>query len=128
VAGGECDCIIFTLISIVAVGYAALSRGAIPPNADAPAGAEKFIARTDLRAVLHSDAPRQSNPIVSTDANLIAGIRLYATRCVICHGSVAANDRRSLGANTPKLHKLAINGVEDDPEGWTSWKAKHGIR
>jgi thiosulfate dehydrogenase len=121
--------IIFTLISIAAVGYVALSRGAIPANADAPASAaEKFIAGTDLRAVLHADAPRQSNPIVLTDANLIAGIRLYATHCVICHGSVAGKPSPIARGEYPKPPQFAINGVEDDPEGWTFWKIKHGIR
>ncbi|HZT25971.1 MAG TPA: cytochrome c [Pseudolabrys sp.] len=28
----------------------------------------------------------------------------------------------------PQPPQLAKHGVEDDPEGWTFWKIKHGVR
>src|SRR5579872_6205969 len=82
--------IIFTLVALAAAGYFALTSGAVPANADAPPGAlEQFIAGTDLQAVLQREAPKEANPVPLTDANLIAGIRLYGTHCTICHGTAA---------------------------------------
>jgi len=122
---------IVTLLAAAGLGYAALRTGAIPANADATPGAmENFIAGTDLRAVLDNDAPRGSNPVSLTDAGLIEGIHLYATHCAICHGTAAGDASASAIAKGeyPKPPQLATDGVEDDPQGWTFWKIKHGIR
>ena len=121
--------IIVTLLVAAGVGYAALRTGAIPANADAQPGAlEKFVAGTDLRAALDNDAPKGSNPVALTDANLIDGIHLYATHCAICHGTAAGDASAIAKGEYPKPPQLASDGVEDDPEGWTFWKIKHGIR
>jgi len=113
------------------LGYAVLYDGAIPANADAQPGAlEEFLAGTGLRAVLRNDAPRQANPVALTDANLIAGIQLYSAHCSACHGTAAENAAPSAIAKGeyPAPPQLASAGVEDDPQGWTFWKIKHGIR
>ena len=123
--------IIITLLVIAGVGYTALRTGVIPANADAQPGVlENFAARTDLRAVLDNDAPKGPNPVSLSDVNLIDGIRLYAANCMICHGTAAGAASASPVAKGeyPKPPQLATDGVEDDPEGWTFWKIKHGIR
>ena len=91
---------------------------------------EHFIAGTDLDAVLRNEAPKEPNPVALTDANLIAGIQLYGTHCAICHGTAAGSAAPSPIAKGeyPQPPQLASDGVEDDPEGWTFWKIKHGIR
>ena len=84
--------IVTTLVVGAAVGYATLWTGAIPANADArPGSLEKFVAETDLRAVMRNDAPKGSNPVALTDASLIDGIHLYAAHCAICHGTAAGD-------------------------------------
>ena len=121
--------IIVTILVAAGVGYAALRTGAIPANADAqPGSLENFIAGTDLRAVLDKEAPKEANPVPLTDANLIDGIRLYAPRCAICHGRADGKESALAKGEYPKPPQLATDGVEDDPEGWTFWKIKYGIR
>ena len=123
--------IIFCAVVAAVGGYAVLYSGAIPANADAqPGSLEKFVAGIGLRAVLRNDAPRQPNPVPLTDANLIAGIRLYSTHCSVCHGTAAGNAAPPAIAKGeyPAPPQLASAGVEDDPQGWTFWKIKHGIR
>jgi thiosulfate dehydrogenase len=123
--------VIVTLVAAAAVGYGVLRTGVIPANADArPGQLEKFVARTDLRAVLGNEAPKGPNPVPLTDANLIAGIRLFGQHCAICHGTAVGNAAPSAIAKGeyPAPPQLATNGVEDDPQGWTFWKIKHGIR
>jgi len=123
--------IVITLLVAAGVGYATLRIGAIPANADAqPGPLETFVAETALQATLRNDAPKGPNPVSLTDANLIDGIHLYATHCAICHGTAAGDAAASAIAKGeyPKPPQLATDGVEDDPEGWTFWKIKHGIR
>ena len=91
---------------------------------------EKYAARNSLRATLAAEAPKGPNPVEATDANLIAGIELYRTHCVVCHGSAKGKSAMSAIAKGeyPSAPQLASDGVEDDPQGRTFWKIKHGIR
>ena len=123
--------IIFTLLVALGAGYAVLSSGAISANADAPPSAlETVIANMSLDATLRNEALKINNPIARTDANLISGIELYGTHCAICHGTSAGDASASSIAKgeNPKPPQLATDGVEADPESWTYWKVKHGIR
>ena len=100
-------------------------------NGDAkPLPLEGWAARTALHATLEREAPKDSNPVALSDANLIAGIGLYAKNCAICHGT--AKGDASITPIAKGLYipppQLATDGVEDDPEGYTFWKVKHGIR
>ena len=65
-----------------------------------------------------------------TDTNLIDGIKLYSDHCAICHGTqngAASASPVAIGLY-PRPPQLATDGVEDDPEGVSFWKIKHGIR
>jgi thiosulfate dehydrogenase len=118
---------------LVACGacYLVLTNGVISAAADSePSGLERWLAETSLDATLRRDAPVYPNPVADNDTNLDAGIRLYATHCAICHGTAAGDSAPTAIAEgeNPKPPQLASEGVEDDPEGWTFWKIKHGIR
>ncbi len=113
------------------VGYVAVESGMIPANADAKPGAiEEWVAGTALQATLQTQAPPGPNPIALSDAHLTQGLKLYAQNCVVCHGSAkgAAATSWIAKGEYPAPPQLATDGVEDDPEGWTFWKIKHGIR
>ena len=118
------------LVALIGV-YVVLQSGLIPANADAkPGGLELWAAGTSLNATLRRQAPTQANPVALTDANLTAGIGLYAQHCAICHGTAAGDASASPIAKGlyPAPPQLATDGVEDDPEGVSYWKIKHGIR
>jgi thiosulfate dehydrogenase len=122
------------LVTLLAAGvafYVIIATGSIPAGADSgPLPLEHWAARTSLRATLASESPKGPNPVALTDANLIAGIRLFGEHCAICHGTAAGNASASPVARGeyPRPPQLATDGVEDDPEGWTYWKIDHGIR
>lgn len=125
--------IIIGAVGVVAIaailGYAAVKAGMMPANADGrPWRIERWAARTSLQATLRREAPSSPNPVPLNDANLTAGIKLYAQNCAVCHG--AANAERSAIAKGlyQKPPQLAKDGVEDDPDGITYWKVAHGIR
>jgi len=111
--------------------YALLHSGMIPANADAkPGGLELWMAGTSLDATLDRYAPKEQNPVALTDQNLLEGVRLFAGNCAVCHGSAkGANSPSPIAKGEyPRPPQLATDGVEDDPEGDSFWKIKHGIR
>ena len=111
--------------------YFLVRSGSIPANADATPGAlETWMARTSLDATLRRDAPTGQNPVQATEQNLLVAVRLFAENCAVCHGSGkhAASPSPIAKGLYQKPPQLASDGVEDDPEGVSFWKIKHGIR
>ncbi len=122
---------LLTVAAALLAGYLLLVGGRIPANADAtPGRLETWMAGTSLDATLAREAPKDANPVPVSDANLIEGINLYAQHCALCHGTAAGDSSASPVAKGlyPRPPQLATDGVEDDPEGVSFWKIKHGIR
>jgi thiosulfate dehydrogenase len=120
-----------TLAVAVTGAYMLLRSGLIPANADAiPSRLETWMAHTSLDATLSRDAPQGHNPVALTEGNLLDGVYLFAQNCTVCHGSAKGDASPSPVAEGlyPKPPQLASEGVEDDPEGDSFWKIKHGIR
>jgi thiosulfate dehydrogenase len=119
-------------LAVALIGaYSLVQSGLIPANADAkPGRLETWMARTSLDATLQRDAPKEQNPVELSEQNLLDGVHLYAQNCAVCHGS--AKGTASLSPIAKGLYQkppqLATDGVEDDPEGVSFWKIKHGIR
>lgn len=123
--------VIVTILVALIGAYALLQSGFIPANADAkPGGLELWAAGTSLNATLRNQAPGGPNPVALSDPNLIEGVALYGQHCAICHGTAAGKSSASPVAKGlyPAPPQLADDGVEDDPDGVTYWKIKHGIR
>jgi mono/diheme cytochrome c family protein len=118
-----------TVLAGLLGAYLFIATGSMPANADSPPPAvERWIAHTSLRASIQREAPKGPNPQAFTDENLAAGIKLYAANCLVCHGAAdgkASHIAQGLFQHAPQL---AEDGVEDDPEGETYWKVRHGIR
>jgi thiosulfate dehydrogenase len=119
-------------IGIVLIGgFILVESGLIPANADAkPGWLETWMAGTSLDATLSRLAPKEQNPVELTDQNLLEGVHLFAQNCAVCHGSAKGDKAASPIAKGlyQKPPQLATDGVEDDPEGESFWKIKHGIR
>ncbi len=118
-----------TLVVIGLCAYLGVKAGFMPANADGkPLPLERWAARVSLHATLDRDEPKTSNPVALDDTNLIAGIKLYAADCAVCHGAADAQPSHIALGLYQKPPQLAKDGVEDDPEGETYWKVDHGIR
>ena len=123
--------VLLTLAVALIGAYALVQSGLIPANADAkPGQLETWMARTSLNATLRRDAPKDQNPVALTEQNLLNGVHLFAQNCAVCHGSAKGDASSSPIAKGlyQKPPQLATNGVEDDEEGVSFWKIKHGIR
>lgn len=127
--------ILLGMLLALAVGVlgalAVVRSGRLPANADAPPGQiETWLASTSLDATLAREAPTGANPVAPTDQNLTEGVHLFARNCAVCHGSAKGSASPSPIARGlyQKPPQFGTDGVEDDPEGMSFWKIKHGIR
>jgi len=123
--------VVLTLAVALIGAYALVPSGLIPANADAtPGRLETWMAHTSLDATLRRDAPKGQNPLALTEQDLLDGVHLFAQNCAVCHGSAkgAASPSPIAKGLYHKPPQLATDGVEDDPEGVSFWKIKHGIR
>lgn len=121
--------VVATIVVLGIGAYLGIKAGMMPANADSkPSKLERWAARTSLAATIARNASTAPPPIAPTDENLIAGIRLYAADCAICHGASDAKPSRIARGLYQRPPQLAEDGVEDDPEGETYWKIEHGIR
>ena len=123
--------VVLTIVVALIGGYCLILSGLIPANADAkPGRLESWMAHTSLRATLNRDAPKDPNPVALTDQNLLDGLHLYADHCGVCHGTAkgAASISPIAKGFYQEAPQLASDGVEDDADGVTFWKVKHGIR
>jgi thiosulfate dehydrogenase len=105
-------------LAVALIGaYALVQSGLIPASADA-------------KPTLRREAPKDQNPVALTEQNLLNGVHLFAQNCAVCHGSAKGDASSSPIAKGlyQKPPQLATEGVEDDPDGVSFWKIKHGIR
>ena len=122
--------VLITVAVMLLGGFIGVTQGLlIPANADAaPSKLERWAASKSLHATLAREASSSPNPMAPTDANMVAGIKLYAANCAACHG-VADGAPTTLAVGLYQhAPQLAKDGVEDDPAGVTYWKIEHGIR
>ncbi len=123
--------VVLTLAVALIGAWLLVRSGLIPANADSPPSwLETWMASTSLDATMRREAPQEPNPVALTDVNLDEGVHLFAQNCAVCHGSAKGESSRSPIAEGlyQKPPQLATDGVEDDPEGYSFWKIKHGIR
>lgn len=123
--------VVATIVLGLLAGYLVIRSGLVPANADAePGGLELWAAGTSLNATLGREAPKGPNPVALTDEHLIEGIKIYGDHCAICHGTAVGDASASPVAKGlyPKPPQLATEGVEDDADGVSYWRIKHGVR
>lgn len=123
--------VVVSILVLLIGAYLLLQSGLIPANADAePGGLEVWAAHVSLGATLRREAPTGVGPVALTDANLKDGVKLYLAHCSFCHGTARSDAPPTPLAKGlyPKPPQFVTDGVEDDPEGVTFWKIKHGIR
>lgn len=97
-------------------------------TASSPMLFEKWAAHTALHARVKREAPSQS-PISASEANLLAGAKIYRDDCAVCHGlkgQPRTHIAQGMFPSPPQL--LRGKGVTDDPAGHTFWKVANGIR
>ncbi len=120
--------IFFTIAVIVVGGLTYLLLGFAPTNADArPSRTESWIASGALDTSMEKRAPRLSNPVPPTDANLIDGMKIYTMNCALCHGGLDKKPSPLHSSFYPPPPQLVLDPL-DDPEWHIFYAIRTGVR
>jgi mono/diheme cytochrome c family protein len=117
------------LIALPLIGFFYLRLGYAPVATSAPPlPMERYITQTALNARIDKELPK-NEPVAATEADFLAGARIYREDCAVCHG-LPAQPKSAIakGMFPPPPHLFEGKGVTDDPAGETYWKVKNGIR
>lgn len=111
-------------------GLAFVKLGGMPvATSGGPLPFERSLARMAIHAAIkdHEDTP---SPIALSEEALVAGAKIYAADCAVCHGrpdQPASAIAKGMFPDPPQLFD-AKEMVTDDPVGEVFWKAKNGLR
>ncbi len=121
---------VIAIAVILVGGYLFVTAGGVPMAASAsPLPLERTVARLALHASFNN-ARNDKDPLPLTDANLVAGAKVYRDNCVVCHGAPGHAPTPIASGMFPDPPQLFTprEMVTDDPEGITYWKVTNGIR
>ena len=114
------------VVFLAVFSYARL--GLFDPRADIPVSSlESHVAMPALDAAVDRHAENTKNPLQPTEANLIAGAKIYQADCASCHGDIHrphATLAKSLYPRAPQF----LEDAPDMPENQNHYIVEHGIR
>jgi thiosulfate dehydrogenase len=121
--------LIVGILLLPAFVFCYLRFGYAPVAASAPPlPFEGKLTMMALHARVDKEAPKEV-PLQATEANLVAGVKLYREYCAMCHGTTGEPKTAIAKGMFPSPPQLFHGeGVTDDPPGETFWKAANGIR
>ncbi len=126
--------VLIGVLGVIAGVIAWLSYGKVPVAvADPPFPMERSLTHIPLNARIEKEEIKMP-PVLVNEQNLVAGARIYADKCSVCHGfhGKPSEIGPNMYPSAPQLweqHKnSSVVGVSDDPPGETFWKVKNGIR
>lgn len=121
--------VVGAVVVAVCAAYGAVSLGLVPANADGrPGNLERWAARTSLNATIARESAGLRNPLQPSDATLLAGVKIYAQNCAVCHGDSSGRPTFTGFGLYQRAPSLGRHGVEDDPDSRTYWMVTHGVR
>jgi thiosulfate dehydrogenase len=105
-----------------------LSGSAPVAVADKTMPFEKFLANGALHARIEKERPKNV-PVAADESTYMAGAKVYAGNCAVCHGLPNTDQGPIAKGMFPKPPRLFHGkGVTDDEPGETYWKVANGIR
>ena len=116
------------VVVVLSAGFLCVRFGLMDPRADIPVNSlERRIAMPSLDAAVDRRAPEVKNPVQPTDADLIAGMKVYQTNCASCHGDIHRPHGMLADALYPRAPQF-VEDVPDMPENQNFYIIQHGIR
>ena len=114
------------IVFLAAFSYVRL--GLFDPRADiAVSSLESKVAMPSLDAAVDRRAEEVHNPLQPTEANLIAGAKIYQADCASCHGDIQHTHGALAGALYPRAPQF-LEDAPDMPENQNHYIIEHGIR
>ena len=119
---------VIAVVVVLGAGFLCVRFGLMDPRADIPVNSlERRIAMPSLDAAVDRRAPEVQNPVQPTDANLIAGMKVYQANCASCHGDIHHPHGMLADALYPRAPQF-VEDTADMPENQNFYIIQHGIR
>jgi mono/diheme cytochrome c family protein len=119
---------VLMLILILALGMGFIWTGFVNMRADnPPSKMETTLAGHAMDASVARAAPDLTNPVISDEANLTAGARVYRDRCSLCHGD-PAHPKSPLATSFSPPAPQFMTKMADMPQNQNFYIVEHGIR
>ncbi len=119
------------VVAVLVGEFLFMTQGGMPVSTRGkPLPLERFMANRALHVAMARDAGRPS-PIPASEANLLAGAKIYQNNCAVCHGLRDPSSRTPIAKGMyppPPALLQPDDAVTDDPVGVTFWKVQNGIR
>jgi mono/diheme cytochrome c family protein len=107
----------------------ALTAGLVNFSASTPPGRlEQRLATFALDRSIEHHAPRGANPLARSPAAVAAGLVLYRTHCVACHGAPGVDPTEAGASLNPPAPGLTLPRVQARSDGELKWIVSNGIR
>lgn len=123
--------ILGVVITILVLGFGGVGLallGFFPTRANvAPPQMESRIAMSALDNAVERHAPHTTNPVPPTDENLIAGLKIYAMNCGVCHGDLDHQPSLLQNSMYPPPPNLIVH-PPDDAEWHLYYVIRTGVR
>jgi thiosulfate dehydrogenase len=120
--------IVVTLAVLILGGLGFGLLGFFPSNANAePPKFERHVAMSAVDAFVERHAAHVNSPVVSTDQNLIDGMKIYTMNCAVCHGTMDLKPASLGNSFYPPPPQLILH-PPDDPDWQTHFVVRNGIR
>ena len=121
------------LLLLPAVGSLAativLTAGLVDFSASTPPGRlEERLATFALDRSIARHAQREVNPLAGSPDAARAGLLLFRTHCVACHGAPGVDPTEAGASLNPPAPGLTLSRVQARPDGELRWIVSHGIR
>lgn len=119
---------IAAVVTVLLAEFLWIRLGFVDPRADVPESVlERRVAMPSLDASLNRYATAVPNPIAATDANLLAGMKVYQTNCAGCHGDIHQPHVAAANAFYPRVPQF-MEDPPDMPENQNFYMVEHGVR
>ncbi|MDE3151218.1 MAG: cytochrome c [Gemmatimonadota bacterium] len=120
--------VVTAAILLPVAAFAFVRLGLVNPRADIPVnGIERRIAMPALDAAVARRATAIPAPLDSSEATLLAGMKVYESNCALCHGDGLHPDAALAGALYPRAPQFARD-APDMPPHENLYIIRHGIR
>ena len=107
----------------------ALTAGLVDFSASKmPGRLEEKLATFALNRSIERHAPKVANPLARSPEAVAAGLLLFRTHCVTCHGAPGIDPTEGGASLNPPAPGLTLARVQARPDGELNWIVSNGIR
>jgi mono/diheme cytochrome c family protein len=106
-----------------------LTAGLVDFTALKPPGRlEERVATFALNRSIQRHAPKVANPLGRSPAAVAAGLALFRTHCIDCHGAPGVDPTEGGASLNPPAPGLTLARVQARSDGELQWIVSNGIR